>query len=134
MTQDHTIVLHTYTDITEAYILKRHKTIKTDWLSALCEDAIVQGFTSANGNLYRTNRDDQINMMGQKDYLDANPTVTTVMWKTENKGYVSHTKAEWLAVYAEAFSHKRDKLLKYNDLKTKVTNATTDEAVVAVQW
>jgi hypothetical protein len=123
-----------YSQITDEYILNHHKQLKIDILSEKCEEAIITGFKSSNGHWYRTNRDDQINMIGQKDLLMADETVTIVPWKTEDTGYINHTREEWLQVYIEAFKHKKTQLLKYNTLKQQVLNATTHNEIVAIKW
>lgn len=123
-----------YPSVTEETLLEYHKEIKASHFSDLCEKDIVEGFVATNGHTYRTNRDDQVNMIGQKDELANDVTITTVMWKTEDAGYVSHTKAEWLAIYSEAFNHKKATLLKYNTLKHSILNATTQEEVSNIVW
>lgn len=123
-----------YSEITPDYVLNRHKEIKTDIFSENCEDDIIAGFTSSNGHTYRTNRDDQMNMIGQKDELASDTTITTVSWRTEDAGYIDHTRDEWLIVYSEAFNHKKTTLAKYNTLKVQLTAATTDAAVLAITW
>jgi len=124
----------TYSEVTNDTLLEYHKEIKVNYFSDLCEEEIVKGFTASNGHYYRTNRDDQVNMIGQKDELNADETIATVLWKTENDGYISHTREEWLTVYSEAFNHKKTTLLKYNTLKQKILNAKTQEEVQAVVW
>ena len=106
-----------YYEVDEDYILDYHKRLKIEILSEACEETIINGFTASNGHRYRTNRDDQINMIGQKDMLMVDPSITTVEWKTEDAGYIIHTRDEWLEVYKEAFNYKKTQLLKYNDLK-----------------
>lgn len=123
-----------YSQITDEYILNHHKNLKINILNEQCELSIVNGFTASNGHHYRMNRDDQINMIGQKDTLLSDPTITVVSWKTEDAGYVDHTREEWLQVYKEAFEHKKYQLLKYNDLKQKVLKATTHEEIVKINW
>src|SRR5437763_9836650 len=82
-------------------ILADAKANKIRELNNKCEAVIVAGFTSSNGHTYRTNRDDQVNMIGQKDDL-ADGTVTVIPWKTEDVGYINHTRDEWFTVYSEA--------------------------------
>jgi hypothetical protein len=120
--------------VTDEYILNHHKQLKVDILSEICESNIVKGFTASNGNTYRTNRDDQVNMIGQKDELAEDPSITVVHWKTENLGYIEHTREEWMKVYIEAFSHKKSNLFRYNSLKHKVLNATTHSEIVGINW
>lgn len=122
------------TEITEAYLLQYHKDLKIKVFSSLCEDKIVEGFVSTTGRKYRTNRDDQINMIGQKDELESDPSITTVPWKTEDLGYIDHTREEWLAIYSEAFKHKKDTLLRYNLKKQQITSATGHGELVAISW
>jgi len=123
-----------YITITEQVVLDYHKEIKVFVLNETCEDAIIDGFTSANGHKYRVNRDDQMNMLGQKDYLLSDTSIATVMWKTEDVGYIEHTREEWLSIYLEAFAHKQAQLYKYNTLKLQVLSATTHEDITAIQW
>jgi hypothetical protein len=121
-------------EITEEYILDYHKQIKLSAVNKKCEEVIVKGFTSSNGHTYRTNRDDQINMIGQKDAISDNSTITTVDWKTEDSGYITHSREEWMNVYTEAFTHKKTQLMKYNSLKESIANATTHDEIIAIVW
>lgn len=113
-------------------ILSYCKEVKIQYFKNKCESVIEEGFLSSNGNFYRTNRDDQTNMIGQKDVL-TDETVQ-VPWKTENKGYVMHTKNEWLAVYGEAFTHKQTQLFKYDSLKNKALDTTTQDELQLINW
>jgi hypothetical protein len=123
-----------YSQVTDEYILDYHKKLKTGILKEICEEEIVKGFTATNGHFYRTNRDDQINMIGQKDELSEDSTITVVPWKTEDTGYINHTREEWMKVYVEAFAHKKEKLFKYDMLKGQVLSATTHEEVVGIKF
>lgn len=108
--------------------------LKSAELKQKCEDAIVFGFTASNGHFYRTNRDDQTNMIGQKDEIATDETITQVAWKTEDVGYLMHTREEWLTIYQEAFNHKKTQLFKYDSLKKQVYTCTTKEEVDAIVW
>ena len=124
-----------YNFITEDYILKYHKNLKTSIFAELCEKEILEGFKSElNGHTYRTNRDDQINMIGQKDWLDANPNEATVMWKTEDVGYLEHTREDWIKIYNEAFQYKKSVLYKYNVLKNTVEQTVKESDLVSIVW
>jgi hypothetical protein len=116
--------------------LNRAKENRKIELSSKCEENIVLGFTSTNGHHYRTNRDDQTNMIGQKDELTDDLTITEVYWKAEELGYwIAHTRDEWLnQVYVESFKHKKAQLAKYNDLKIKVEACLTVEEVDLIVW
>lgn len=119
-------------EITEDVILQHHKNLKNDLLSEACEEEIIKGFTASNGHVYRTNRDDQVNMIGQKDILDDTDSAEPIKWRTEDAGWIDHTKDEWLQIYKEAFDFKKSTLLKYASLKDQVNNATTHDEIVKI--
>lgn len=124
-----------YSEITDEYILNHHKRIKIDILSEKCDETIIGGFESTNGNIYRTNRDDQMNMIGKMVQLQIDTKIQSVMWKTENEGYLDHTREEWVnQVFLEALNFKEMNLFKYSTLKEQVANAKTDEEVLAVKF
>jgi hypothetical protein len=116
--------------------LNRAKENKKEELNTKCEESILSGFISTNGHHYRTNRDDQTNMIGQKDELAEDLTITEVYWKAEELGYwISHTRDGWLnQVYGESFKHKKAQLTKCNDLKVKVDACLTVEDVELIVW
>jgi hypothetical protein len=123
-----------YSDITDEYILNYHKQLKIDILSESCDEIIVGGFTATNGHHYRTNRDDQLNMVAKNVQLLHDETIVEVNWKTEDVGYVLHTRQEWLTVYNEGVAHKETNLYKYNTLKAQVESATTHAEILLVAW
>jgi hypothetical protein len=120
-------------EVTPEVILEYHKQLKIKELNQTCDDTISAGFTASNGHTYRTNRDDQINMIGQKDDL-SDATIEVVSWKTEDIGYIDHTRDEWLSVYGQAFAYKKNQLLHYNSLKKTVTDCTSHPDILAVVW
>lgn len=120
--------------VSTAQILIFHKNLKLSMVNESCELAISNGFTSANSHKYRLNQDDQVNMLGQKDRLRDNPDMDKVFWKTEDAGYIEHTRAEWLVMQKEAFDHKLIQLMKYNEKHTAITNATTHKQIVETNW
>ena len=123
------------TDVTEDYVFKMIKRIRIEELALKCEEEILKGYLSDNGHFYRTNRDDQINMIGQKDLLDSDPSITVVQWKTEDVGYITHIKEDWLKyVYYFGLKHKSSLLFKYNHLKELVLKAQDDTQVLEVHW
>jgi hypothetical protein len=123
-----------FLEVNEQFVLNHHKSLKIEMFKELCESEIEKGFTATNGHFYRTNRDDQINMIGQKDLLNTITTIEAIMWKTEDAGYVEHTKSEWLDIYTQAFMHKQEMLFKYNELKRKISEATTHTEVMSMTW
>lgn len=124
-----------YTDITEDYILNYHKKVKTEILSEKCDETILKGFVSTNGDTYRTNRDDQLNMIGKMVEAIHDNSVTQILWKTENRGYRMHTLDEWInQVFLEGIRHKENTLYRYDMLKQKLHQAETEEEILAVEW
>lgn len=123
-----------YTKVASKDILDYHKRIKVEYLAALCDQAIENGFTAYNGHLYRTNRDDQLNMLAQKTELADDQSSIDILWKTVDAGYISHTRDEWLDMYKEAFEHKKKQLFKFNELKQAVLQAKIHDDIVAVVW
>lgn len=117
-----------------SHLLETEKMIKKAYFNRLCDSKIEEGFASSNGHFYRTNRDDQVNMIGQKDELNADETIEIVPWKTEDVGYIDHTREEWLKVYREAFSHKRNHLFRYDALKNEIDTLTTIDEVKNITW
>lgn len=120
-------------EITDKEILEHCKMIKIEYFKEMCEEKIIAGFTCSNGHFYRTNRDDQTNMIGQKDDLTSDPT-EIVYWKTEDIGYKPHTQQEWLTMYREAFVHKKQKLFMYDGIKKEIQMAQSHEELLEIIW
>ena len=124
-----------YFEVDENYILDYHKNLKAEEYSVLSDETIVGGFTSTNGHIYRTNRDDQMNMIGKALQLTLDSTLTTVNWKTEDAGYISLDRDAWIEeVFKEGLAHKERTLYKYNTLKYQVALAKTEVELLAIKW
>jgi hypothetical protein len=123
-----------FSEINDDYLLNYHRDLKKESLNEDCENTILGGFTATNGHIYRCNRDDQTNMIGQKDELRDDPTILEVEWRTEDEGYISHTREDWLQVYREAFVFKKTQLFKCKSLKQRATDATSHDEIIAVKW
>lgn len=118
----------------DAKLLSYCKDVKVLFFKNKCEFKIEEGFTATNGNFYRTNRDDQTNMIGQKGALSDDLSILQVPWKTEDKGYVMHTREDWLKIHQEAFKHKQMQLMKYDSLKKQIITTTTQDGLSAINW
>jgi hypothetical protein len=117
------------------FTLEQYKTFKIEELKKKCQEDIYSGFISqVNGHHYRTNADDQINFLGKFNQLMSDTSITTVMWKTEDVGYIEHTRDDWLTIYNEGLTAKEQKLFKYDQLRQQVMDATTKEEVEAITW
>lgn len=116
------------------HVLTHHKNIKLSMMNEFCEIAIAKGFTSSNGHKYRLNQDDRENFLGMMMRLIRRPEMVEVAWKTEDAGYINHTRDGWLAVHDEAFDHKFSQIMKYNEKFTAINNATDHAVIVATKW
>lgn len=121
--------------ITDDYVLNWHRTLKKELIEDHKLVDIANGFTSTNGHQYTVSTDDQINFLGEKASLDIDTTITSVDWEQVDKGtWVTHTKDEWLQVFKEAFTYKKNCLMQCNILKGEIDAATTEDEVFAVNW
>lgn len=124
-----------YYEVTQDDVVNHHKQLKIDLLDDVSRTVIANGFLSTNGHTYRTNSDDRENMIGKAVQLILKPEIVSVQWKTEDVGYIEHTRDEWLTyVFLEGLTHKETNLFKYNTLKGQVSLATTDAEVLAITW
>lgn len=124
-----------YYEITQDDIINHHKTLKLELLDDASRTEILKGFTSSNGHIYRTNGDDRENMIGKAVQLILQPEIVLVKWKTEDIGYMDHTREEWINnVFLEGLNFKETVLFKYNTLRIQIENATLDSEVLAVKW
>ena len=115
--------------------LEQYKSYKINELKNTCQENIYIGFISQlNNHTYRTNNDDQINFLGKYNQIMSDNTITNVMWKTEDVGYIEHTRADWLSIYNEALTAKEQKLFHYEQLRQQVSACTTKEEVEAIVW
>lgn len=115
--------------------LEQYKFFKIEELKKKCQEDIHHGFISQlNNHHYRTNSDDQLNFLGKFNQVMSDETILTVFWKTEDVGYIEHTRADWLAIYKEGLASKEQKLFKYDQLRQRVNASTTKEEVEAIAW
>lgn len=125
-----------FSDITLDSILSYHKQLKLTSLGLACENAITSGFTATNGHTYRLNQTDQLNILGQREKLRDDSTITTVNWLAVDVGdWIAHTVSDWLTyVYSGGFNWVDTQRSHYRDLKKNVLAATTHSALVAITW
>ena len=124
-----------YFEIDEDFILNYHKNLKKDVFSEISDETIVNGFVSSNGYSYRTNRDDQLNMIGKALQLVLKPDIPSVSFRTNELGYIDHDRDEWIdKVYIEGLEHKENTLAKYNMLKYQTSLANTEPELLSVKW
>ncbi|MDQ0976619.1 hypothetical protein QFZ31_006671 [Neobacillus niacini] len=109
------------------------KDAKLSELKVECEKAILNGFTSPNGNSYQFDYKDQDNLTQQMLFLISDPSITTIQWKTK-EGVKSHTRDEFLAVCKDADGFKRTQFGKFWALENKVTLALSEEEINAITW
>jgi hypothetical protein len=107
---------------------------KLSELSEACQSSILVGFTGTNGHQYQFDWKDQDNLTQQMLFLVGDPTINTVDWKTMDAGIISHTRAEFLQVCADANNHKRSNMGKYWTLEAQLNALTTEEEINSLSW
>lgn len=124
-----------FSAMTDDYILSWHKTLKQQLIEDQKFADIAAGFTSSNGHKYTVSTDDQVNFLGQITMINMDSTITTVKWEQLDSGqWVDHTVADWLNVFKEAFSYKRNCLMQCNILKGIIVAATDENTVFQTNW
>jgi chitodextrinase len=122
-------------EVTEDDIINYHKEIKKAIFNDLCGQEIEAGFHShTNDHIYRTNRDDQINFIGQYLLLKEVDAIQQVFWKTEDSGQIPLTRDQFFNIYKEALMHKNNTIQKYWYKKIEVDNCTSHEQLRNVLW
>lgn len=107
---------------------------KIDELNKLCEQTILAGFIAISGHKYGFSQYDQMNITQQMALLLVDTTITTINWKTEDAGVISHTRDEFVVLCNDANNHKRNNITKYWTLKAQVNAATTEADIGAISW
>ena len=107
---------------------------KLEELNNACQSSILNGFTGTNGHQYQFDWKDQDNLTQQMVFLVNDPTIATVDWKTKDVGIVSHTRAEFLQVCADANNHKRVNMGKYWTLEAELNTVTTEAEINVIVW
>lgn len=124
-----------YRNMPDSAILAYHKEIKNGLMNNTCDETIEYGFCSqVNGHHYRTNRDDQINFIGQCQVLKLEPSIETVIWKTEDAGPIPLTRNEFFFIYKEGLLHKNSTIQKYWQKKMKIEACTTHAEIMGIKW
>lgn len=123
----------TDTDLQTAWI-GYCKQNKISELNDSCQNTIYSGFTGTNGHKYQFGEKDQGNLTQQMLFIVNDTTITSVQWKTEDVGILSHTRADFLQVCLDADNFKRSNFGKYWNLESQVNAATTEDAINAITW
>lgn len=98
-------------------------------------EAILGNFISpTTGHEYEFSEYDQANFTQQMLLLVADPTITTVDWKTVDAGIISHTRDQFFAIVNDANAHKRGNLSKFWNLEAQLKLATTIPEIEAIVW
>lgn len=122
-------------DVSDSEVLDYHKEILKSIFSDSCATAIEDGFdSSVNGHHYRTNKDDQINFIGEYLLIQSDATIDTVYWTTEDAGPLPLTRDEFFSIYKEALGHKNSMIQHYWQKKQEVDSYTTHEGLRGCTW
>lgn len=122
-------------EVTDEDVLQYHKDLLKGIFNNNCDNEIEIGFRShVNNHHYRTNRDDQINFIGQYLLLKDVSQIQQIFWKTEDAEQVPITRDEFFSIYREALMHKNNIIQKYWYKKIEVDACVTHEQVRNVTW
>jgi hypothetical protein len=113
--------------------LDQYKQERITMMNNLCNETILNGFTS-QGYKFIFDIEAQDNFTQQLLFLVVNPTIETVIWKTEDKGVVTLTKGQFMQVINDAQSHKMLYQNKYWGLKDKILKASSIPDVQQYNW
>lgn len=113
------------------------KTKKINQLNFLCNQTILSTFTSAClgvSHIYSFSSDSQMNFSGTLGAINANISPTTINWKTEDAGVLSHTITQFKSLFADGMTFKQANINKYRSLKDQVLACTTQSQIDAIVW
>lgn len=113
------------------------KEAKIKECNALCNQTILAGFESAvlgDAHTYQFDYEAQMNLNGQLNLMNVDPSIDTVEWKTVDAGVLSHTKAQFIQLCKDAMAFKQTNIAKYWTLKAQINAATNEETINAVIW
>jgi hypothetical protein len=88
-------------------------------LNRQCEEAICKGFEH-NGDFFQFNDKDQDNFSQQLSLLLLDPSIDSVVWKTENNGVKVFTREQFIEACKVGEHHKRNNIEHYWQLKEYV--------------
>jgi hypothetical protein len=122
-------------DISDDEVLQYHKDLVKQIFDTQCQIAIEAGFVSpTNNHIFRTNKDDQINIIGEYLLVKEDATITKVYWKTEDAGIVPIPRDDFMVVFREALTHKNNVIQAFWMKKVEVDACTSHAQINAIQW
>jgi hypothetical protein len=122
-------------EVMDSEVLEYHKELVKELFDSYCQTEIEKGFLSKqNNHYYRTNRDDQINFIGQYLMLKEDYTTTEVFWKTEDAGQLPVSREVFFMLYTEALQHKNNTIRKYWMKKMQIDACQTHGEIRAIKW
>lgn len=116
-------------------LLAYHKEAQNKKLERRCQKEILNGFTSSSsGHTYRTNIDDQINILGKTLELVIKTLMLNVTWKTEDSGVLDHLREDFFEVFFESIHHKESKIAHLWQKKYEVSLCSSHEEINLIEW
>ncbi|AEQ34229.1 tail fiber protein [Bacillus phage Bastille] len=123
-----------YFNVEHSMILDVHKTLKLRLLEEDYNMTIDGGYLDMNnGHLYDMSTSSQADFNSVRILLESKPQ-EHINWMTEDSGEVSHTSAEWLAVFEGLTLCKQELKHKYISLCKKTTDATSHQEILDIKW
>lgn len=126
--------IQTVAYVPPAPTLDEAKTAKIVELYAKRDQTIEAGFTATNGHQYFFGDTDQKKMQGKIALLGVSPTVTSVGWLTNDAGFITHTRDEFIQVATDADQFETDQHMKCYQLENQVWATTTIDQINAIVW
>lgn len=94
-----------------------------------CNEKILSGFTSSNGEKYRFNYNDQQNLNQKVSLLMLNPQLKEIQLKTKDGKITKHTRDEFISLVKEAEDFKTDLISQYRKRKKEVQDLNDIELI-----
>lgn len=117
--------------------IEEARKVKKDELSALCNQAIVGGFTSSAlgaTHTYPSDEEAQRNFHSELDRIRLDSTYTTIYFKTFDAGYLPHTVAQFTKVFLDGHTAGRSQIAKLNQLKSDIDKVTDPNNLDVFVW
>ena len=111
------------------YIQNFYKEIIIKEMKKDCNEKILNGFTSSNGEQYRLNYNDQQNLNQKISLLILNPHLKEIQLKTKDGKITNHTRNEFISLMEESEKFKTDLISQYRERKKELQELNDIEVI-----
>jgi hypothetical protein len=106
-----------------------YKNIVIEKMKKDCNEKILSGFTSSNGEQYRLNYNDQQNLNQKISLLLLNPQLKEIQLKTKDGKITNHTRDEFISLMEESEKFKTDLISQYRERKKELQELNEIELI-----